>query len=100
MNKGFVFSWIVIFLLEISLDYIGNFSLVLTEKKEKILKSLLIHSGISFGLSLLWALLMRFIDWMLKTFLGTLIMVVIGIAMLVIFFMSFIGGFGYDTRHR
>ena len=100
MNKGFVFSWIVIFLLEISLDYIGNFSLVLTEKKEKILKSLLIHSGISFGLSLLWALLMRFIDWMLKKFFGTLIMVVIGIAMLVIFFMSFIGGFGYDTRHR
>lgn len=26
MNKGFIFSWIVIFLLELSLDYIFKFS--------------------------------------------------------------------------
>lgn len=100
MNKGFIFSWIVIFLLEISLDYIFKFSLIITEKKEKIFKSLLIHFGISFGMSLLWVLLMKFIDWMLKTFLGTLIMVVIGIVMLVVAFMVYLGNVGYGNRHR
>lgn len=35
MNKEFIFSWIVIFLLEISLDYIFKFSLIITEKKER-----------------------------------------------------------------
>lgn len=99
MNKGFIFSWIVIFLLELSLDYIFKFSLIITEKKEKIFKSLLIHFGISFGFSLLWALLMKFIDWMLKTFLGTLIMVVIGIVMLIVAFLVFMGNIGYDNRH-
>lgn len=36
MNKGFLFSWIVIFPLEISLDYIFKFTLIIIEKKEKI----------------------------------------------------------------
>ena len=90
----------VFILLEISLDYIFKFSLIITEKKEKIFKSLLIHFGISFGLSLLWALLMKFIDWMLKTFLGTLIMVVIGIVMVIVAFMVYLGNVGYGNRHR
>lgn len=34
MNKGFIFSWIVIFLLELSLDYIFKFSLIITERKD------------------------------------------------------------------
>lgn len=60
----------------------------------------LIHFGISFGLILLWALLMKFIDWMLKTFLGTLIMVVIGIVMVIVAFMVYLGNVGYGNRHR
>lgn len=42
---------------------------------------------------------MKFIDWMLKTFLGTLIMVVIGIVMVIVAFLVFMGNIGYDIRH-
>lgn len=41
-----------------------------------------------------------FIDWMLKTFLGTLIMVVIGIVMVIVVFMVYLGNVGYGNRHR
>ena len=99
MNKGFLFSWIVIFLLEISLDYIFKFTLIITEKKEKIFKSLLIHFGISLGLILLWALLMKFIDWMLKTIFGTLFMAIIGIVIIIGAVLIFMGNIGNDIRH-
>lgn len=99
MNKGFYFSWLVFFLFEISADYIVKFSLTLTAKREKIVKSLLIHLGISFGLSLIWALLMRFINWMLKTFLGTLVMFIVGCVILFALFMITLGQLGYSNRH-
>ena len=37
---------------------------------------------------------------MLKTFLGTLIMVVIGIVMVIVAFMVYLGNVGYGNRHR
>lgn len=45
-------------------------------------------------------LIFTVIDWMLKTFLGTLIMVVIGIVMVIVAFMVYLGNVGYGNRHR